>query len=85
MELLAQVAAVGLVLALLGGAVWLLKRGAVAGVGVTRRDKPRQLEVMERVALGPQHSLLLVRVNGALVLVGTGPGVCEIRNVESTS
>lgn len=86
MELFEQLAAVVLVLALLGGAVWLLKRGALPGVGIApRRNGPRQLEVVERVALGPQHSLVLVRVNGVLVLVGTGPGVCEIRNVETSS
>ena len=92
MELLQQFAAVALVFALLGSALWVLqrKRGlSIPGgpfISLTpRRGGPRQLEVVERVALSPQHSLALVRVNGAMVLVGTGPGVCEIRNVEVSS
>ena len=82
MDLLQQLAAVALVLALLGAVVWLLRRHAPIGV---RRSGPRQIEVIERVTLGPQHSLALVRVNGSTLLVGTGPGVCEIRNVETHS
>ena len=82
MDLLQQLAAVGTVLALLGAVLWLQKRKNLL---VPRRTGPRQIEVVERVALGPQHSLALVRVNGAMVLVGTGPGVCEIRNVETPS
>jgi len=81
-ELLQQFAAVGLVLGLLAAAIWLLKRQSIL---LPRRNGPRQLELVERVALSPQHSLALVRVNGNMMLVGTGPGVCEIRNVETTS
>jgi flagellar biogenesis protein FliO len=82
MELVQQFAAVALVLALLGAAVWVLQRQRLLA---PRRNGPRQLEVMERVALSQHHSLALVRVNGATVLVGTGPGVCEIHDVETTS
>jgi flagellar biogenesis protein FliO len=82
MDLLQQFAAVTTVLALLGATVWLLRR---QGFVAPRRNVARQLEVMERVSLGPQHSLTLVRVNGRTMLVGTGPGVCEIRNVETAS
>jgi flagellar biogenesis protein FliO len=87
MDLLPQLAAVALVLALLGAALWLLQRNRLSSlISLSpRRAGPRQLEVVERVALSPQHSLALVRVNGAMVLVGTGPGVCEIRNVETAS
>ena len=79
MDLLQQFAAAAMVLALLGATLWLLQR---KGLIVQRRSGPRRLEVVERVALGPQHSLSLVRVSGKMMLVGTGPGVCEIRNVE---
>lgn len=71
-----------MVLALLGAVVWLLRRKNLI---VLRPAGPRRLVVVERVALGPQHSLALVQVNGAMLLVGTGPGVCEIRNVETPS
>jgi len=82
MELLTQLASVALVLALLGGAVWLLKSKQLAMV---RLSGTKQLEIVERVALGPQHSLSLVRVNGEMLLVGTGPGVCEIHHVSTAS
>ena len=90
MELVEQMAAIALVFALLGAAVWLLRKnrlGPLVMLAPRRgpRGEARQLEVVERVALGPQHTLALVKVNGALILVGTGPGVCEIRNVEVSS
>lgn len=81
MDLLQQLAAVAMVLGLLGVTVWLLQRKRLT----PRRSAARQLEVVDRVSLSPQHSLSLVRVNGVMMLVGTGPGVCEIRNVEAAS
>jgi flagellar biogenesis protein FliO len=81
-DILQQLAAIAMVLALLGAVLWLLRRRNLI---VPRRTGPRQLMVVERVALGPQHSLALVQVNGVKMLVGTGPGVCEIRNVETAS
>jgi len=82
MELIEQLSAVAGVLALLGAMVWVLQRKRLLA---PRVRGPRELEVVDRIALGPQHTLALVRVKGGLVLVGTGPGVCEIRNVEITS
>jgi flagellar biogenesis protein FliO len=82
MDLLQQLAAVATVLALLGASLWLLQRKRLI---LPRRSDLKQLEVVERVALSPQHALALVRVNGKMMLVGTGPGVCEIRNVETSS
>ena len=82
MDLIEQLAAVCFVLALLGAAVLALQRKRFVVPG---RNGSKQLEVVERVGLGPQHTLALVRVNGMMVLVGTGPGVCEIRNVEVSS
>lgn len=81
MELLQQFGAVATVLGLLGAMVWVLQRKRL----MLPRHRPKEMEVVERVALGPQHGLVLVRVKGGLVLVGTGPGVCEIRNVEISS
>jgi flagellar biogenesis protein FliO len=82
MELLQQLAAVCFVLALLGAAVWFLKGKQMLVPG---RSGSKQMEVVERVSLGPQHTLSLVRVNGVMMLIGTGPGVCEIRDVEVSS
>lgn len=82
MELFEQFVAVAGVLALLGASLWVLRR---KGLSFQRGHGTREMEIVERVSLGPQHALSLVRVKGGLVLVGTGPGVCEIRNVEITS
>lgn len=82
MELLEQFATVAGVLALLCATLWALRRKQFVLPG---RRSAREMEIVERVTLGPQHNLALVRVKGGLVLVGTGPGVCEIRNVEITS
>jgi len=82
MDLLEQFVAVAGVLSLLGAMVWILQRKRLI---VPRRRGVKEMEVVERVTLGPQHTLALVRVKAGLVLVGTGPGVCEIRNVEISS
>ena len=82
MDLIEQFTAVGGVLGLLGAMLWVLRRKRLL---VPRGRGPKEMEVVERVILGPQHTLALVRVKGGLVLVGTGPGVCEIRNVEISS
>jgi flagellar biogenesis protein FliO len=82
MDLIEQFTAVAGVLGLLGALLWVLQRKRLL---VPRRRGPKEMEVVERVTLGPQHTLALVRVKGGLVLVGTGPGVCEIRNVEINS
>jgi flagellar biogenesis protein FliO len=86
-ELMQQLAAVAMVLGLLGAVLWLLQRNRLSPFITLagRKVGTKQLEVVERVALSPQHSLALVRVNGVTMLVGTGPGVCEIRNVETAS
>ena len=80
MDVIQPLAAIVLVLGLLGSALLVLKkRGApvfrmpgIAGPAV------RRLEVMERVSLGPQHSLHLVRVDGRTMVVTTAPGGCQI-------
>ncbi len=82
MELLQQLASVAGVLLALAAALWLLKNKQLVTV---RRTGMKQLEIVDRIALGPQHNLALVRVNGEMMLVGTGPGVCEIRNVSAAS
>ena len=82
-----QLTAVAIVLGLLGASLWFLQRKRLSPwVSLSsRRTAVRQLEIVERVALTTQHSLALVRANGQMMLVGTGPGVCEIRDVESAS
>jgi flagellar biogenesis protein FliO len=79
MDILQPIAAILLVMALLAAVLVLLKRRGAAvfrlpGVsGSTRR-----LEVVERVSLGPQHALILVRAGQRTLLVGTAPNSCQI-------
>jgi flagellar biosynthetic protein FliO len=64
-----------LVLALLGGALLLLKKRGAASF---RGTAARRLEVVERVSLGPQHSLHLVRADTRLLLVATSSTSCQL-------
>ena len=80
MESIQQTLAVVLVLGLLGGVLWWLRRKGVAqfalktpGIG-----KRRSIQVIERTALTPQHSLHLVRVEGRTMLIAASPGGCSI-------
>jgi hypothetical protein len=85
MDVVQPLAAIVLVMTLLGGALLLLKkRGAVSFRGVsfltpgTPGTAPRRLEVLERVSLGPQHALHLVRAGDRIVLVATAPNGCQL-------
>lgn len=74
MELLQPAAAIVLVLALLGGTlVALRRRGAVSFSGPAKN-----LEVIERVALGPLHALHLVRAGSRTILIATSPQSCHL-------
>lgn len=73
MDLIQPLAGIVFVGALLGGALLVLKkRGAVGRPGA------RRLEVIERVPLGPQHALHLVRLGDRILLVATAPSSCQI-------
>lgn len=76
MDAIQPLAAVVLVLALLGGVLALLRRRGV--VSFDSRPASRRMVVVERVALGPQHALHLVRTGGRLLLVATAPGSCQL-------
>jgi flagellar biogenesis protein FliO len=39
---------------------------------------PRRMQVVERLPLTPQHSLHLVRIDGRLLVVASGPGGCSV-------
>jgi flagellar biogenesis protein FliO len=72
MDLIQPLAAIVFVAVLLGGALYLLKKRGGAGLPGLRR-----LEVIERVSLGPQHALHLVRAGDRLVLIATAPASCQ--------
>ncbi len=85
MELARQVLSVLAVFALLGGLLFALRRsGSASFRGWPRAQKSaRQMESLERLALTPQHSLHLVRVQGRDLLIATHPQGCLlIANVQ---
>ena len=77
MDLIQPFAGIVLVMALLGGALMILKR---RGIVVPRLQSGgvKKLEVMERVSLGPNHALHLVRTGDRCVLIATGPSSCQL-------
>ena len=78
MEAMEQMAAVGAVLALLAATLWWLRRRGLAGVAFPARRAGRRLESLERLALGPQHVLHLVRFQDRALLVAASPGGCVL-------
>ena len=76
-----SIAAIVFVMGVLGAVLVLLRRRGLAQFrlpGLTRTTVARQLELVERIALGPQHALHLVRIGGRSVLIATAPGHCHI-------
>jgi flagellar biogenesis protein FliO len=73
MDVVQPLAAIVLVMTLLGGVLLVLKKRVAASV-----PAPHWLEVVERVSLGPQHALHLVRAGGRVLVVVTGPNSCQL-------
>jgi hypothetical protein len=82
MDVLRQVFSVLLVFSLLGAVLWILRRGGrISFQGlVTKRasESTRSMIAVERLALTPQHTLHIVRINGREVLVATHPQGCSV-------
>lgn len=82
METIQQVGAVTLVLALLLLTLWWLRKrgiaGPVQGSFLNRRPGARRLESVERLPLGPQQALYLVRLGGAALLISSSPSGCAL-------
>ena len=77
MELIRQVLAVGGVLLLLAGSLWWLRRRGLARYGLRARSQ-RHLEAVERLPLGPQHALYVVRFSGRGLLLAISPAGCAV-------
>ena len=76
MDMIRQMLAIGLMLTLLGGSLWWLRR---KGVVQWRRSRPGQLmEVIESRALAPGHTLHLVRVADRALALATHGGGCTL-------
>jgi flagellar biogenesis protein FliO len=79
MESIQQALSVILVLGLLGGALWWLRRKGMAQFAFkTPAGRRRSIQVIERMALTPQHSLHLVRVADRTMLIAASPSGCSI-------
>ena len=76
MEFGRQYVAVAGVLCLLGAALWWLRRRGYASAPAGRRG--RRMEALERLPLGPQHSLHLVRIGRIAAVVSCSPGGCSL-------
>ncbi len=71
--------AICLVLGLLGGTLWLLRRKGLArfnGIGIKGAKGEKAMAVLERMPLTAQHSLHLVRVLEETILIGVSPTGC---------
>jgi flagellar biosynthetic protein FliO len=75
--------AVGAVLALLAATLWWLRRRGLAWLLPARKAARRRMECLERLPLGPQHTLHLVRLGDRAMLVAASPAGCTL--VESFS
>jgi flagellar biosynthetic protein FliO len=78
MDVIEQMSAVALVLTLLGVALWWLRRRGVAIMNLPRRAGERRMECLERLPLGPQHTLHLIRLGRAELLVASSPAGCTL-------
>ncbi len=89
MLMLSQFAAILLVLGLLIGTLTLLRRKGFAqfSAGAVRRGgRPREMQVVEKIGLSPQHSLHLVNVRDEVFLIGVSPSGCNrIASFEATA
>jgi len=80
MEVFQQFLMVLIVLGLLCGALWALKRKGWVRTGLRRKREegtPR-LEVIDRLPLTQHHSLHLVRLADRTLLIGLSPNGCNL-------
>ncbi len=78
--MLQQAVAIFFVLALLVSTLALLRRRGIGQFPNGLRasaGKSRQMQVIERMPLSPQHSLHLVSVRNSVFLIGVSPGACQ--------
>ena len=78
MDVIEQVTAVAGVLLLLCGTLWWLRRRGIAVFALPGRVGDRRMECLERLPLGPQHALHLVRLGDSELLVASSPSGCSL-------
>jgi flagellar biogenesis protein FliO len=78
MEFVSQIGAVAAVLGLLGASLWWLRRRGFGAISPVRRGSGRRMECLERLPLGPQHTLHLIRLGEKALLVACSPAGCAL-------
>ncbi|MGD1094783.1 MAG: flagellar biosynthetic protein FliO [Bryobacteraceae bacterium] len=80
MEMFQQLVIVAVILAVLCGGLWVLKRKGWAQTTMrrSRADGQPRLEVIDRLTLTPHHSLHLIRLADRTLLVGISPNGCNL-------
>ncbi|PWU01380.1 MAG: hypothetical protein C5B51_22975 [Terriglobia bacterium] len=78
MDVIGQLAAVAAVLFLLAGTLWWFRRRGFAVPVRGGRTGGRRLEAIERLPLGPQQVLHLVRLGEKVLLVAASPAGCTL-------
>jgi flagellar biogenesis protein FliO len=78
MDYVGQVVAVAAVLGLLGAVLAWARRRGLGGLARTGRPGGRKLEALERLSLGPQHTLHLVRMGEQALVVACSPAGCAV-------
>ena len=78
MDLIGQMAAIAGVLGLLGLTLWWLRRRGMAAPALVRRGGRHVIEKLERLPLGLQHTLHLIRLGEEVLLVACSPGGCTV-------
>jgi flagellar biogenesis protein FliO len=76
-DLVQQMAVAGLVLALLAAVLWFLRRKGWS-IAPARPAGGRRLVSLERLRLGPQHTLHLVRLGRSALLLAATPSGCTL-------
>jgi flagellar biogenesis protein FliO len=80
---LRQFLSILLVFALLGGALWVLRRASSGRFSLTPRSltgvrSAKVLSSVERLILTPNHTLHVIHVRGREVVIATHPQGCDI-------
>ena len=84
LEIARYVAALLLVLALIGGAGLVARKWGVPGV--TRAISDKRLAVVETLMIGPRQKLFIVRRDQSEHLIFSGPeGCCLVENISTPS
>lgn len=78
MEAIQQVLAVFAVFTLLGLSVFVLRKKGAGPLRLSGREPSlKRLQLIERLPLGPQHSLCLIRIDGQTVAISVSPAGCH--------